>query len=267
MRRYYLTRTPLNAPHPPPLTSPSFSGRRGLPPNSLCLRKTGLPSRTRLALSSGDCLLHWTDISLLRLFDIRQRPVVRLSGNISPSSRRARRLPPCSVLALLRTSGDCAPHASRGTSLLGSSHVTTDAVAPGKYQGIAERKGSAQIRIGAAQDNMNTDSNWPIVKNLTAENADWKHSACHRSGIASVAVKRKSGITRVPLGLAGSYSVFLWTFTTPFRWERSLWLFLAKSSLPSYSSTGGPRRPTAPLLVLKERTGRAAKARIARILL
>jgi hypothetical protein len=41
-----------------------------------------------------------------------------------------------------------------------------------------------------------------FAKNRMAENADWKPSACHRSGIASVAVKRKSGITRVPLGLA-----------------------------------------------------------------
>ena len=57
-------------------------------------------------------------------------PKTKLSGNISPSFRRTRRLPPCFVLALRRTSGDCAPHASQGTSLLGSSHLTTDAVAP-----------------------------------------------------------------------------------------------------------------------------------------
>jgi hypothetical protein len=90
-----------------------------------------------------------------------------------------------------------------------------------------------------------------FVKNRTAEDANWKRSAWHRSGIASVAVKRKSGITRVPLGLAGSYSVFLWTFTAPFRWERSLWLFLAKSSLLSFSSTGAARRPSTPLPQIK----------------
>ena len=36
------TQTPRNSPaHRPPLASPSFSGRRGLPPDSLCLRETG----------------------------------------------------------------------------------------------------------------------------------------------------------------------------------------------------------------------------------
>jgi len=85
---------------------------------------------------------------------------------------------------------------------------------------------------------MNSDSSGPVCEKPHGGNADWKRSVAHRSGIASVAVKRKSGITRVPLGLAGSYSVFLWTFTSSFRWELSLWLFLAKSSLLSCSSTG-----------------------------
>ncbi len=63
-----LTGTPRNAPfHRSPLASPSFSGRRGLPPDSLCLRKTGLLSLSLLALSTGDCLLRWTDASLARV--------------------------------------------------------------------------------------------------------------------------------------------------------------------------------------------------------
>ena len=140
------------------------------------------------------------------------------------------------MLALLRTTGDCAPHASPGTSLLGSSHVTTDAVAPANIReswNATEPLEPEQERRRTILMLIRADR---FLKNRAAENADWKRSVGHRSGIASVAVKRKSGITRVPLGLAGSYSVFLWTFTTPFRWERSLWLFLAKSSLPSFSS-------------------------------
>ncbi len=50
MRRYHLTGTPRNPLfHRSPLASPSLSARRPLPPNSLCLRKTGCSAAMRPA--------------------------------------------------------------------------------------------------------------------------------------------------------------------------------------------------------------------------
>ena len=191
-----------------------------------------------MALSSGDCLLRWTATSLSRPFDIREGPVERhyLAIYSPPPAARAdsRRAPCCRCSARRETARPMQAEARRCSEAATSRRMQS-------HRRISGNRGNVTEPFEPEQERRRTI--WMLIradrflKNRAAENADWKQSVGHRSGIASVVVKRKSGITRVPLGLAGTYSVFLWTFTTSFRWERSLWLFLAKSTLPSCSST------------------------------
>ena len=153
-----LAGTPRNAPfHRPPLASPSFSGLRGLPPASLRLRKTGLLSRTRLALSSGDCLLRWTATSLSRPFDIRQVPVERhylaIYNPPSPARAASRRAPCWRCSARRETARPMQAEARRCSEAATSRRMQSHR----QISGNRGRQGICSSRVGAAEGNINAD--------------------------------------------------------------------------------------------------------------
>jgi hypothetical protein len=119
----------------------------------------------------------------------------------------------------------------------------------GKYQGIVERNGAARTLAGAAQDNMNADSSWPIYEKSHGGKCRLKAWLSERNRLRCGQEKiRHNSRSARPCRLLFRFSLDL-HYVVPL--GMVFMAFLGEKCFAFLFLNGGCVPPSAPLLLMK----------------